>query len=174
MPRYIALLRAINVGGHVVKMDRLRMLFEQAGCRNVETFIASGNVVFDSSSTNTRTLEEKIERHLEKGLGYDVVTFLRTPAELAAVAAYKPFTAEGHALWVAFLKTAPTDEARQRLADFRTENDDFHAHQREVYWLRQTKFSESKFSGVRFEKALGPSTMRNVTTVRKLAAKCEG
>ena len=70
--------------------------------------------------------------------------------------------------------SAPTDEARQRLADFRTENDDFHVHQREVYWLRQTKFSESKFSGVRFEKALGPSTMRNVTTVRKLAAKCEG
>ena len=47
MPRYITFLRAINVGGHTVKMDRLREIFESLGFANVETFIASGNVVFE-------------------------------------------------------------------------------------------------------------------------------
>lgn len=50
MTRYFAFLRAINVGGHVVKMDRLRQVFESLAFSNVETFIASGNVIFESTS----------------------------------------------------------------------------------------------------------------------------
>ena len=73
--RFIALLRAINVGGHNVKMDRLRKLFESLGLSNVETFIASGNVIFDSLVESAETLEEKIERHLRESLGYEVATF---------------------------------------------------------------------------------------------------
>ena len=61
MPKYVAFLRAINVGGHLVKMDYLRTLFEALGFENVETFIASGNVIFDSKSKNTQALEKKIE-----------------------------------------------------------------------------------------------------------------
>jgi len=49
MPRYVALLRGINLGGHTVKMDRLKKLFEELGLKNVETFIASGNVIFESA-----------------------------------------------------------------------------------------------------------------------------
>lgn len=60
MSRYIALLRAINVGGHTVKMDRLRTLFAQVGLANVETFIASGNVIFDTPIQDTRALEQRI------------------------------------------------------------------------------------------------------------------
>ena len=48
--RYVALLRAINVGGRTVKMDRLRVLFEEMKLQNVQTYIASGNVIFDSSA----------------------------------------------------------------------------------------------------------------------------
>jgi uncharacterized protein (DUF1697 family) len=66
MPRYVAFLRAINVGGHIVKMDYLRSLFEELGFTNVETFIASGNVVFDSSYKNPASLEKKIEGHQQK------------------------------------------------------------------------------------------------------------
>ena len=62
--RLVAFLRAINVGGHNVKMDRLRELFEALGLTNVETFIASGNVIFDSPATNTQVLEKEIEDHL--------------------------------------------------------------------------------------------------------------
>src|SRR5437763_14108679 len=94
MPKYIAFLRAINVGGHTVKMAHLRHLFEALGFAKVETFIASGNVVFDSSSRSTRTLEKKIERHLKETLGYEVVTFFISPAVLSAITGFKLFTVE--------------------------------------------------------------------------------
>ena len=177
MPRYIALLRAINVGGHNVKMTQLRALFEQLEFANVETFIARGNVIFDSPAANVREIEQQIERHLHAALGYAVATFIRSDAELAAIAAYQPFApaelaAEGGSMYVAFLHAAPDHAATQKLLTLRTEADDFHIHERELYWLRRIRISDSTFSGALFEKTLGmPATVRNVTTVRKLAAK---
>ena len=87
MPRYIALLRGINVGGHRVKMDRLRGLFEARGFEDVATFIASGNVIFSSDSVDAASLGRDIEEHLENELGYEVATFIRTPAEMTATSA---------------------------------------------------------------------------------------
>ncbi len=177
MPRYIAFLRAINVGGHTVKMDHLRKLFEALGFSNVETFIASGNVIFESPETNTRVLEEQIERHLRQSLGYEVKTFIRTPSELAAIAQYRPFPVDDRgdgedALYIAFLPAAPGSESRAKLMAFRSEIDDFDVHRREIYWRCRTRISTSTFSGARLEKAIGmPATIRNSTTVRKLAAK---
>lgn len=177
MPRHIAFLRAINVGGHMVKMDRLRALFESLEFGKVETFIASGNVIFDTSSKSPDALEKKIEKHLEKELGYEVITFLRSPAEVAAVVDHQPSFdsgpfAEGNSLVIFFLKEEPEEEARRKLMALRTEIDDFHIHRREVYWLCRTRISDSKISGGLLEKTLKlPATMRNVTTVRKLAAK---
>jgi hypothetical protein len=81
MPRHIAFLRAINVGGHTVKMDQLRTLFEELGLKDVETFIASGNVIFRSPAKSA-SLESKIERHLHRALGYEVDTFIRTDGEV--------------------------------------------------------------------------------------------
>lgn len=177
MPKYIAFLRAINVGGHTVKMDHLRSLFEEMGFSNVETFIASGNVIFDSKSKNTKALERKIEDLLQKALGYGVATFIRTPAELARVAEYKPFKAadleaEGNALYITFLADVPSDEAKEKLSSFSTASDEFHVEGREVYWLCRTKISDSKFSGSLLEKTLrAQGTMRNSTTVKKIASK---
>ena len=92
MPRLIAFLRAINVGGHTVKMDYLRQLFESMGFTGIETFIASGNVIFTSQAAdNPANLERAIESGLRLALGYEVATFIRTEAELAAIAAYSPF-----------------------------------------------------------------------------------
>ncbi|MFN2564926.1 MAG: DUF1697 domain-containing protein [Gemmatimonadaceae bacterium] len=176
MSRYVAFLRAINVGGRVVKMDQLRALFEAMRLRNVETFIASGNVLFDTRSDNVDSLERRIEKRLEGLLGYEVVTFVRTPEEIAAAAAYAPFgdpAALGpvHALYVGFLKTAPSEEAKQKLLSYRTKTDDLDVQGREVYWRAVKSLRESLFSGALLEKTLGPATMRNVSTVRKLAAK---
>ena len=177
MPKYIAFLRAINVGGHIVKMDYLRSLFEALGFSNVETFIASGNVIFDSPSKNTKALEKKIETHLQETLGYKVATFIRSTLEVAATAQHKPFVdaeleAEGNALYIAFLADDPGAEAKQKLLSFTTEFDDFHVYGREVYWLCRKKMSDSKFSGAALEKTLGmQATLRNSSTVKKLAAK---
>src|SRR5438045_4946943 len=104
MTRYIAFLRAINVGGHTVKMDSLRKLFEELEFANVETFIASGNVIFEAAAENAQALERQIEGHLKQSLGYNVATFIRSASELAAVAQYQPFPdADGGTVYVAFL-----------------------------------------------------------------------
>ena len=177
MPKYVAFLRAINVGGHTVKMDHLRELFTGLGFRNVETFIASGNVIFDSTSKSTRALEKKIESCLLEALGYDVATFIRSMAELADIAQHRPFSdselsAEGHTLYIGFMAGEPSDMAKQKLLALATKVDDFHLEGREVYWLRRKKFSESEISGALLEKILGmPATLRNSTTVKKIAAK---
>jgi uncharacterized protein (DUF1697 family) len=177
MPKLIAFLRAINVGGHNVKMDDLRKLFEELGLSNVETFIASGNVIFDAPEEDVQALERRIEGHLRAALGYDVATFVRSAAELADIATYEPFpaaelAAEGTSLYIAFLQEPPSAEAKAKLMAFRTDVDDFHFHGRELYWLARIRLSESRFSGALLEKTLKmPATMRNSTTVKKLAAK---
>jgi uncharacterized protein (DUF1697 family) len=177
MPRYIAFLRAVNVGGHnTVKMDFLRQLFESLGFSNVETFIASGNIVFETRSKNAQVLEREIENRLRAALGYEVATFIRTDAELAAIANYKPFSQSdldrAAALNIAFLADGLDDKSSQRLMALRTDIDDFHIHEREVYWLCRKKQSGSKISNAVLEKVLGQkSTLRGANTVRKMAAK---
>ncbi len=177
MPRYIAFLRAINVGGHgVVKMDFLRGLFETLGFSNVETFIASGNVVFESKSKDARALEREIEKSLREALGYEVATFVRTCAELAAVAGYEPFgrkeVEEAAALNVGFLADAPDEESCRKLLALRTEIDDFHVRGREIYWLCRRSQSRSKISDAVIERALGrKSTLRGANTIKKMAER---
>jgi uncharacterized protein (DUF1697 family) len=176
MPRYIAFLRAINVGGHTVKMDVLRQHFEALGFVNVETFIASGNVVFETTVKNTRTLEKKIEQQLREVLGYEVATFIRTEAELAAVAQYQPFSPAvlktAQAFNVAFLAEELNAAAQQKLLARTTDIDEFHVQGREVYWLCRKKQSESTFSNVVLEKTIGQaSTIRGINTIQKMAAK---
>lgn len=174
--KFVAFLRAINVGGRTVKMEELRTLFEALGISEVGTFIASGNVIFEAKSKDVDTLQRKIEAHLHKSLGYEVATFVRTAAEVSAVAQYKPFTeaalkAAG-ALNVAFLAAPLSDEMHKVLRGFKTDIDDFHVHAREIYWLCKKKQSESTFSNVRLEKALKiKTTFRGMNTVIRLAAK---
>ena len=143
MSRYIAFLRAINVGGHTVKMDVLRQLFEALGFTNVETFIASGNVIFETSAKNVRALERQIEQQLHAVLGYEVATFIRTDAELTAIANYQPFTPSAlkmaQALNVAFLADVLDAASQRKLLALKTDIDDFHVHGREVYWLCRSR-----------------------------------
>jgi uncharacterized protein (DUF1697 family) len=176
MSKYITFLRAINVGGHIVKMDALRQMFESLGFFNVETFIASGNVIFESKAGNAKTLEKKIETCLHEALGYEVATFIRTDAELVEIAAYKPFPqsqlAAAGVLNIGFLADPLDDAAKQKLFSMKTDIDDFHVHGRELYWLCKKKQSDSKISNVVIEKALGiKSTLRGVNTVKKLAER---
>jgi uncharacterized protein (DUF1697 family) len=179
MNKYFSFLRAINVGGHVVKMDALRDLFITMGFSNVETFIASGNVIFESKEKNPAALEKQIEKKLQEALGYEVATFIRTPDELSAMANYLPFPKQqiekAGAFNVAFLKQ-PLDFAQmKKLQALKTEIDDFQVNGRELYWLCRVKQSESKFSNAVLERSLGiQATFRGMSTVNKLIVKyCE-
>jgi len=176
MSRSVAFLRAVNVGGHTVKMDRLRQLFESIGFSRVETYLASGNVVFETSSKNVRALEKGIEKRLREELGYEVPAFIRTEAEIKNIANYEPFRQSdlkaAVALNIAFLSDTVDQESKQKVIALRTPIDHFQVHGREIYWLCRRKQSESTFTNVVLEKSLGrPSTLRGAKTVKEIAAK---
>lgn len=173
MPRYVALLRAINVGGHVVRMSTLCQVFEALEFGDVSTYIASGNVLFRSASRSASTLEQRIAAALEASLGYPVATFVRTPAELQRAAAHTPFDAPGprDAVSVGFLARALTAAECLTLQSFVTPDDDFTVHARELFWRSRVGVGKSKFSLARFERAYSmQATFRNISTVRALAA----
>ena len=179
MPRYAAFLRAVNVGGHVVKMDRLRQLFEDTGFTGVSTHLASGNVLLTAGRGRASRLEEKIEKALEAALGWDVAAFLRTPAEIAAVAAHQPFSAEAvgeaHGVYVGFLREPLAPPQLELVSGFRTPTDELAASGREVFWLSRVRVTEASFSAAQLERALGVrTTFRNVNTVKAVAAKLAG
>jgi len=174
VPKYVAFLKAINVGGHVVKMETLRELFTGLKFSNVETFIASGNVLFDTKSAPDQKLEQKIEKHLEAALGYEVGTFVRSMEEIRAISVYRPFSSEGVVVNVGFMRAALSASVIEQAMAFRSEVDDFHVHGREVYWLCRIRQSDSKFPAKKFEKTIGgPVTWRNINTVVRLAGRKE-
>ncbi len=174
--RYIAFLRAINVGGHTVTMAVLKREFEALGFRDVETFIASGNVIFSSRSGDEAALVRKIERRLQSSLGYEVATFLRTPADVGEIARGEPFPRAAMqaaaALNIGFLDAPLPGPTRKVLASLETDIDSFTAVGRELYWMCQERQSGSKVSNVALEKALKVRcTMRGMNTIVRLAAR---
>lgn len=89
--KYIAFLRGINVGGHRVKMERLRELFAELGLTGVRSYIQSGNIFFETSVTDCVALTSRIEQRLSAALGYEVPVFLRTIAEVEHALGHAPF-----------------------------------------------------------------------------------
>ena len=174
-PRYIALLRGVNVGGRVIRMDQLKRAFESMSLSNVQTFIASGNVIFETSISKAGAIESAIEAGLHKAFKYPVMTFVRTPAEMIAASVQAPFTAgdlENAGLYVTFLKTPLDEAAARKVLTLRNADDDFAVVGREVYWLRRRLKERMGEPFPPLEKAISvPGTMRSITTVRKLAAK---
>ncbi len=176
MNRYIAFLRAINVGGRNVKMDQLKLLFEEMGFNEVKTFIASGNVIFESKRQDRSGIENKIEKYLFKALGYEVATFLRTFGELEYTVTYEAFPEvkykEASANNLGFMKNNLNGEQLKILQNLETEIDDFHSHKSEVYWLCKKRQSQSTFTGNLFERKIKMSvTFRGIKTMEKLLKK---
>ena len=173
MPRYVALLRAINVGGHVVRMEQLRAVFSELGFTDVDTFIASGNVLFTTRERDVQALERRAESGLKQALGYDVTTFIRTPEQLGAIAAHRPFADEPApgqgTVYIISLKAPLAAAARRQLMALSTPDDEFACSGAEVYWCRRGKLLDSTVSGPQLGKTLGAlTTMRNRNTIVRL------
>jgi len=177
MFRFIAFLRAINVdGGRTVKMQSLRQVFESLGFSRVATFIASGNVVFETTTKETKTLEGKIESALKEALGYEVRTFVRGEAELAKIANYRPFRqSKFDETWhsnVIFLANNLNEKLRQKVEALRTNTDVFEVHGQEIYWRRRRKQNGALFSTVPLGKILGQAfTVRGANTIKEIVSK---
>jgi uncharacterized protein (DUF1697 family) len=91
MPRYVALLRAVNVGNRKVTMKELREAAETLGYDNYRTLLASGNLVFDARKTTAAKLEAALETAIEQTFGLFSDVMIRTPEEWAAILEANPF-----------------------------------------------------------------------------------
>lgn len=177
MPRYVAFLRAVNVSGaSTVKMDAVRRVFERLGFSNVNSFIASGNIIFESTARNTELLEEQIERGLLQALGKDFTPFVRTTRKLAQIVAFDAFPGlkfhTGDQFAVVFLTAPPSTEATAALESFDSVRDEFRCHGREIYWLRHTVAEGAGYAVVPLEQLLTePFTTRSMSTLKKLVEK---
>ncbi len=177
MAQHIAFLRAINVGGRRVKMEALAAYFLELGFTKVRTFIASGNVIFDSP-LKPAALESCIEQHLLSKLGYEVETFVRSLAELREVTAklewqFASELAGGSQVYVGFMRELPAAANRKQVIALSNSVDVLSFGERELYWLGHQGMGESTVTGARLAKALGgPTTARNITSLRKLIATC--
>ena len=176
MPRLFAFLRAINAGpGRIVRMSVLRQAFESLGFVRVATFLGSGNVVFETRRKDIGALERKIERTLQRALGYTVRVFIRTGAELKEIALREPFEdseTRGADLNVILLANNLDERSKAKVLALKTETDGFRVCGREIYWWRRKKPGTSLFATVPLAKVLHlPFTTRGTNTIRKLVAK---
>lgn len=171
--RYVAFLRGINVGGkHLLPMKDLSEIFGSVGCKEVRTFIQSGNVLFSAAPTAESWLTNQIMTAIQKKFGFNAPVVLRTLPELEeAVAAnpYLPQVADTKALHVYFLQTAPAQEAIAALDPNRSAPDTFAARNREVYLYLPNGMARTKLTNAWFDGKLKTvSTARNWQTTLKL------
>lgn len=176
MATYVAFLRGMNLGKRRIKNDELRAEFEQLGFGGVATFRASGNVVFESGEEDEEALTATIESGLGAALGYDVPVFLRSAAEVAAVAAQEPFDPELVAaskgkLQVLLLLAKPPAPARKKALALAGDQDLLAIEGRELYWLPSGGVLESELDQKAIAAALGLTTTRTMGTVEQIAAK---
>jgi len=174
MPRYVALLRSVNVAGHGrVAMQELRASFEALGYTGVTTYIQTGNVLFSSGSKSEAAISAAIEQQLAEDFGDSPAVILRTAPELQRVATASPFAKAGASPsrhHVTFLATPPAKAALAALAIPESGRDQLVVDGREVYVHTPDGYAETKFTGSFLERRLGVvSTTRNWNTVTKLS-----
>jgi uncharacterized protein (DUF1697 family) len=176
MERYVAFLRGMNLGNRRIKNDELRAEFETLGFEGVATFRASGNVVFGSSEKSESALTKTIEHGLGDALGYEVPVFLRSCAEVAAIAVQEPFSAKAveaskGKLQVTMLARKPTAAARKKVLGLTTDEDGLAIVARELFWLPSGGTLESALDLKAIDEALGKGTQRTMGTIEQIAAK---
>jgi uncharacterized protein (DUF1697 family) len=170
---YVALLRGINVGGkNPLPMKELLALFAAAGCSDVRSYIASGNILFNAASSLAARIPELVGGRIEARFGFQVPLVLRTGAELAAVAKNNPFLQPGadvSRLMVMFLAHKPSARSVAALDPNRSPPDEAVVRGREIYLRCPNGFGRSKLSNSWFDSQLATmSTGRNWRTVLKL------
>ncbi len=175
---HIALLRGINVGGkHKLPMKDLRALFEAAGAGEVQTYIQSGNVVFESAAAEAKRIPTAVEAAIEKKFGFSSPVVVRSAAALRKVFAEHPFAADAtelKLLMVAFLSKRPTAAAVKRLDAPRFHPDRFEVRGAEVFLHYPSGVARSKLTNAYLDRTLGTtSTVRNWKTVTKLVELCD-
>jgi len=167
--RYAAFLRAVNVGGRVVKMDELKKLFQLPGISNISSYIQSGNLIFDTQATAAAKLEQQIEAALLKALQYEVKVFLLSQPQLNLIIAAVPYTklSETQQLYVSLLDHAPDAELIPGLQALCSKGEAFTCVDKCIYLcVEKGTYGNTQFSNTFFEKKLKvKATTRNWNTL---------
>jgi len=174
--RHVALLRGLNVGAHDrIRMKELVVLFEAAGCREVSTYIQSGNVVFEAGAALAKAVPGLVAGALRAERGFEVPVVARTAAQFKKVAAGHLLAKgadEAH-LHVGFLRIKPTASRVAALDPARSPQDEFLVQGREIYFYCPNGLAGTKLSNAWFDSQLDTvTTVRNWKTVRALAELC--
>jgi uncharacterized protein (DUF1697 family) len=169
MPAYIALLRAVNVGGTgKLPMTELKSMCEQAGFDKVKTYIASGNVIFQSKKSEAQ-VKKLLEASLAAYAGKPVGVMVRTAAEMAAVLAANPFTdAPGNRTVAIFLDEQPPANALEAATG--QQDEELRLGLREIYVLYGQGMADSRLK----IPVAKNGTARNINTIGKLAEMAAG
>lgn len=174
MNRYIAFLRAINVGGYrKIKMQDLREMFENMGFGNVQTYIQSGNVLFDTDESDPTALTHSITKKIESEFGHEVPVMIRTPKHLNKLINKNPFHdkhEDPFKLYVTFFLGSPSPEKQQDIRDLSSDIEKFDFVDGDLLSLIDKKTDQKvNFSNNYVEKVIGiPGTGRNWRTVNKM------
>lgn len=174
MPKYVALLRAVNVGGNnMIKMDALKEMFFSLKFKNVVTYIQSGNIIFETKETEEGKLLSKIEKEIAKVFGLQIDVFLRSEDEVKIIIDDKPFlNVEGREdvkLNVSFLAGMPDEGQAQHFMSLSNEVDTFILKGRELFTVTLKEAPKSLLSDALIKKHLKlKATTRNWNTVNKL------
>jgi len=163
MTAYIAMLRAINVGGRKLLMSDLKTIGEELGLGSPRTFIASGNLLFTSADSE-EGLRERLESRLSDHMGAEVPVLLRSATEMEAVAAANPFSEEpGNRVVAIFLNDPPPPDALSHATGVRDER--MTLGSREIYVAYGSGMADSKLR----IPAAAKGTARNMNSVSKMA-----
>ena len=178
MKTYIALFRGINVGGrHILPMKELVALLEDLGCRNVKTYIQSGNAVFESKVNNTSQLSRKISAEIKKRRGFEPHVLLLRLEEMEKAIMNNPFP-EGEkdpkALHVSFLTATPKAPDLEALERLKANSEQFHLMGNIFYLYAPDGIGRSKLAANTGKRLGVPLTDRNWGTVRKIMEMAKG
>jgi uncharacterized protein (DUF1697 family) len=176
MSVYIALLRGVNVGGNMLKMERLREVCAELGLKNARTYVQSGNVVFEAQGTAGKWAAS-LEKSLVGEARLPVSVIVRTAADMGRVIAANPFSKERGIdvarLHVTFLQREPDRKALAGLDGLKSGADRFSCLGSEIYLHCPNGYGQSRLKNNVLEKVLGlRATTRNWNTVNKLYEMC--
>ncbi len=171
MNTYIALLRGINVSGKKkIKMADLRGHLAELNFNNLQTYIQSGNIVFESELTDIRELEQAIHKKILEKYGFEVPVLIVKPDYLKTVLDKNPYkTHETKQLYYTFLAETPAPELVEKLKTYNYSPEETQLVERHIYFYSPLSYGRSKMNNNFFEKKLKvAATTRNWRTLNKL------
>jgi len=175
MAAFVALLRGVNVGGKVARMETVRASFEALRLEEVRTYVQSGNVLFRARSGGDEALARKIAARLARDIGFPIAALVRSAADLEQVIANNPFAKEKGIdpakLHVTFLDGPAPAAGLEKMEGFASPHERFVCRGTTIYLHCPDGYGRSKLSNNVFERVLKVgATTRNWKTVTTLSA----